>query len=124
MQNTLRFLTKNTSFSSLINNFKIRIKSYPSKKKNFSFHQNSEGILHSLFAGTSIRICRYYHQNLLQLMPSDLEGNFSIFFRQSFFPYNLKAFHTTVHSAAACIYGKIFFWTSCLFLKNSGYFMM
>ena len=38
------------------------------------------------FAGTSIRICRYYHQNLLQVIPSDLEGKNSIFFRRSFFP--------------------------------------
>ena len=50
------------------------------------FHHKSEGILHSLFAGTTIRICRYYHQNLLQIIPSDLEGKNSIFFKQSFFP--------------------------------------
>ena len=54
--------------------------------KTSIFHQKSEGVLHSLFAGTSIRICRYYHQNLLQVIPSDLEGKNSIFFRRSFFP--------------------------------------
>ena len=42
--------------------------------------------MHLLFAGTFIRICRYYHQNLLQVITSDLEGKNSIFFRRSFFP--------------------------------------
>ena len=78
MQNALRFVMKNRSFSSLINNFKIRIKTYLSQRKNFYFSSEIWG----RFAFT---FCRYFHQNL-QVIPSDLEGKNSIFFRRSFFP--------------------------------------
>ena len=78
MQNPLRFLMKNISFSFLINHFKIRIKSYLSKRKNFYFSSQIWG----RFAFT---FCRHFHQNL-QVIPSDLEGKNSIFFRRSFFP--------------------------------------
>ena len=96
MQNALRFVMKNRSFFSLINKFKIRIKSYSSKRKKPSiFHQKSGGVLHPLFAGTSIRICRYYHQNLLQVIPSDLEGNFraeiSVYFSDEVFSLGMPS---------------------------------
>ena len=50
------------------------------KRAIFFFHQKCEGILHSFFAEFE-GIC------LLQVIPSDLEGNFSIFLRRSFFPW-------------------------------------
>ena len=67
--------------------------------KTSIFHQKSEGILHSLFAGTSIRICRYYHQNLLQVIPSDLEGK-TVYFSDKVFSLGTPSVcpHlTTVH---------------------------
>ena len=63
MQNALRFLMKNISFSSLINIFKIRIKSYLSKRKNLYFSSEIWG----RFAFT---FCMYFHQNL-QVLPSE-----------------------------------------------------
>ena len=82
MQNALRFVMKNRSFSSLINNFKIRIKSYLSKRKNFYFSSEIWG----RFAFT---FCRYLHQNLQALPSESVAGNTlgknSICFRRSFF---------------------------------------
>ena len=40
------------------------------------------------FAGTSIKIWGYWGYYILQVIPSDLEGNFSIFFRRIYFPFN------------------------------------
>ena len=90
MQNALRFLMKNISFSSLINNFKIRIKSYLSKRKNFYFSSEIRG----RFAFT---FCRYFHQNL-QVLPSEyvagktlrFRGNFHYTFQMKFFPLEFE----------------------------------
>ena len=60
------------------------------REKTSIFHQKSEGILHSLFAGTSIRICRYYHQNLLQVKPSDLEEK-TVYFSDEVFSLSMPS---------------------------------
>ena len=73
MQNALRFVMKNRSFSSLINNFKIRIKSYLSKRKNFYFSSEIWG----RFAFT---FCRYFPQNL-QVLPSESVAGNTLRFR-------------------------------------------
>ena len=86
MQNALRFVMKNRSFSSLKNNFKIRIKSYLSKRKNFYFSSEIWG----RFAFT---FCRYFHQNL-QVLPSEsvagntlrFRGKKQYIFQTKFFP--------------------------------------
>ena len=90
MQNALRFVMKNRSFSSLINNFKIRIKSYLSKRKNFYFSSEIWG----RFAFT---FCRYFHQNL-QVLPSEsvagntfrFRGKFQYIFQTKFFPLEFE----------------------------------
>ena len=73
MQNALRFVMKNRNFSSLKNNFKIRIKSYLSKWKNFYFSSEIWG----RFACT---FCRYFHQNL-QVLPSESVAGNTLRFR-------------------------------------------
>ena len=86
MQNALRFVMENRSFSSLINKFKIRIKSYLSERKNFYFSSEIWG--HFAFP-----FCRYFHQNL-QVLPSEsVAGNtlrfrwkFQYIFQTKFFP--------------------------------------
>ena len=90
MQNALRFVMKNRSFSSLINNFKIRIKSYLSKWKNFYFSSEIWG----RFAFT---FCRYFHQNL-QVLPSEsvagntlrFRGKKQYIFQTKFFPLEFE----------------------------------
>ena len=90
MQNALRFVMKNRSFSSLINNFKIRIKSYLSKRKNFYFSSEIWG----RFAFT---FCRYFHQNL-QVLPSEsvagntlrFRGKKQYIFQTKFFPLEFE----------------------------------
>ena len=90
MQNILRFLMKSISFSSLINNFKIRIKSYLSKRKNWYFSSEIWG----RFAFT---FCRYFHQNL-QVLPSEsvagntlrFRGKFQYIFQTKFFPLEFE----------------------------------
>ena len=89
MQNALRFVMKNKSFSSLINNFK-RIKTYLSKRKNFYFSSKIWG----RFAFT---FCRYFHQNL-QVLPSEsvagdtlrFGGKFQYIFQTKFFPLEFE----------------------------------
>ena len=93
MQNALRFVMKNRSFSSLKNNFKIRIKSYLSKRKNFYFSSEIWG----RFAFT---FCRYFHQNL-RVLPSAgntliFRGKFQYIFQTKFFP--LKSAFRCPHS--------------------------
>ena len=90
MQNALRFVMKNRSFSSLKNNFKIRIKSYLSKRKNFYFSSEIWG----RFAFT---FCRYFHQNL-QVLPSEsvagntlrFRGKKQYIFQTKFFPLEFE----------------------------------
>ena len=82
----LRFVMKNRSISSLINNFKIRIKSYLSERKSFYFSSEIWG----RFAFT---FCGYFHQNL-QVLPSEsvagntlrFRGKFQYIFQTKFFP--------------------------------------
>ena len=87
MQKTLRFLMKNRSFSSLINNFQIGIKNIYQRGKTPIFHQKYKGVLHSLFACTSIRICSYYHQNLFI---QRFRGKFQYVFQTKFFPLDFE----------------------------------
>ena len=90
MQNALRFVIKNRSFSSLKNNFKIRIKSYLSQRKNLYFSSKILG----LFAFT---FCRYFHQNL-QVLPSEsvagntlrFRGKKQYIFQTKFFPLEFE----------------------------------
>ena len=90
MQNAFRFLMKNRSFSSLINKFKIRIKKYLLKRKNFYFSSKNWG----RFAFT---FCRYFHHNL-QVLPSEsVAGNILRFrgkrqyiFQTKFFPLEFE----------------------------------
>ena len=90
MQNALRFVMKNRSFSSLKNNFKIRIKSYLSKRKNFYFSSEIWG----RFAFT---FCRYFPQNL-QVLPSEsvagntlrFRGKKQYIFQTKFFPLEFE----------------------------------
>ena len=98
MQNALRFVMKNRSFSSLINNFKIRIKSYLSKRKNFYFSSEIWG----RFAFT---FCRYFHQNL-QVLPSEsvagntlrFRGKKQYIFQTKFFPLEFEGIsYNSVH---------------------------
>ena len=54
MQNALTFLMKKKSFAPLTNNFdplKLGSKVIYQRGKTSVFHQKSEGVLHSLFAG-------------------------------------------------------------------------
>ena len=90
MQSALRFLMKIRSFSFLINNFKIRIKSYLSKRKNFYFSSEIWG--HFAFT-----FCRYFHQNL-QVLPSEsvagntlrFRGKKQYIFQTKFFPLKFE----------------------------------
>ena len=68
MQNALRFLMKNRSFFSLINKFKIRIKSYLSKRKNFYFSSEIWGH----FAFTFCRYLKSEYEGIyfLQVLPA------------------------------------------------------
>ena len=89
-QIALRFLMKNRSFSSLINKFKIRIKKYLLKRKNFYFSSKNWG----RFAFT---FCRYFHQNL-QVLPSEsvagntlrFRGKKQYIFQTKFFPLEFE----------------------------------
>ena len=56
---------------------------------------------YSIFVGMlEIRKWGHYLLQVLQVIPSDLEGNFSIFFRRSFVPFNalgMPSFNNSVH---------------------------
>ena len=56
--------------------FKIRIKSYLKREKTFIFHQKSEGILHSLFEGTWIRIWGHSEFIFCRYFPSESAGKY------------------------------------------------
>ena len=93
MQNALRFLMKKKSFASLTNNFwsfKKQIKKYLSMEQNLCFF-SSEIWGHCIYF-LQVLISEYegiYNLQVLpsnSILPSDLEGKNSIFFRRSFFP--------------------------------------
>ena len=117
MQNALRFLMKNISFSSLINNFKIRIKSYLSKRKNFYFSSEIWG----RFAFT---FCRYFHQNL-QVLPSEsvagntlrFRGKKQYIFQTKFFPLEFEgiSYNSVVHSISSWLVWAEIGWPISLF---------
>ena len=75
MQNALRFLMKKKSFASLRNNFwsflKKEKKIFINGKKTCIFHQKSEGILHLLFAGNTLKFERLK-------ISSEIKGNFKL----------------------------------------------
>ena len=113
MQNALRFVMKNRSFSSLINNFKIRIKSYSSKRKNLYFSSEIQG----RFAFT---FCRYFHHNL-QVLPSNsvagntliFRGKFQYIFQTKFFPLEFEGIsYHSVKQFCPFIYVLILTWIS------------
>ena len=96
MQNALRFVMKNKSFSSLTDNFKIRIKSYFSSE---------------IWGRFAFTFCRYFHQNL-QVLPSEsvagntlrFRGKKQYIFQMKFFPlefegisYNSVCIHIVFH---------------------------
>ena len=106
MQNTLRFVMKNRSFSSLINNFKIRIKSYLSKWKNFYFSSEIWGC----FAFT---FCRYFHQNL-QVLPSESVAGNALRFRGKF-PYTFQTKFFTLEFEGISYNSVVFYWIVLFF---------
>ena len=60
--------------------------------------------MHSLFAGTSIRICRDYHQNLLQVITSSLEGKKQYIFQTKFFPLEFEgiSYNSVFYKKKSC----------------------
>ena len=74
MQNALSFLMKKKSFVSLRKNFwsfKKKEKKKLSMEKTCLFHQKSEGILHLLFAGNTLKFERLK-------ISSEIKGNFKL----------------------------------------------
>ena len=63
--------------------------------------------MHSLFAGTSLRICRYYHQNLLQVIPSDLEGK-TVYYSDEVF--SLRIWGHFIQQCSTDFHWYDFFW--------------
>ena len=60
---------------------------------------HNQGYYYLMTFSKGITFCKYF--------PLYFEGNNSIFFRQSFFPSNLRAFHTTVYIMDAGTYGDV-----------------
>ena len=74
MQNALRFLMKNTSFFSIDKYFFSFFKGskvITQRDKTFFFHQKSEGILHLLFAGNTLKFEKLK-------ISSEIKGNFKL----------------------------------------------
>ena len=115
--------------------FKIRIKSYLSKRKNLCFSSEIWGHFSFTFwrylksENEGKTFCRYFSSEYKgitcrQVIPSDLEGNFSIFFRQSFFPWyvlGMPSFNNSVGKWRVDCISQFFavslfnvsYWTKC-----------
>ena len=91
-------------------NFKIRIKSYLSKRKNFYFSSEIWGHLAFTF-------CRYFHQNL-QVLPSESVAGNALRFRGKF-PYTFQTKFFTLEFEGISYNSVVFYWIVLFFFNQT-----